>query len=379
MPIPTTKFKNINLDTEMMDAKTITDNFIQLGEKKLSFGQGNTINTDSGISLGVSNKHGIKAWYWTGVDKENNYIYLTNNEADKGNGSTTLIENFNSGYAKNDIVTIINNNNYDDGYTVLNVNGNRIQLNYIPFNSVEPALSSAQLSSKYTIKNLSKPNVGCVYIGESSVSIGAENTVNGNGSCSIGYKNTAYGAYSMSQGRECVSQGYTSHAEGYNTKAIGHSSHAEGRDNVAGHWDSHVEGNNNQCLGMHSHAEGLNTYISKDSHSCHASGCNVRIEGTRTFAWNQSDDTYIVPQSRNRTFNINPKNGIKGIYIGHKNLVDCVSEELSITKPNVQEGTITKTLELVKYPENKYHKHTGFLKVFVNPNEIYDIKTSLKG
>lgn len=132
MPIPTTKFKNINLETEMMVAETIKNNFISTQ----GFGENNTINTRYTMCIGANNTAGVKAWYWTGIDKANNYIYLTDDIAQRGNRTTIHNESFVSGFQVNDIVTIINNSNYDVGYKVLEVSGNRIKLDSIPFDNV---------------------------------------------------------------------------------------------------------------------------------------------------------------------------------------------------------------------------------------------------
>lgn len=178
MSIQTIKFKNINLETELIDANAISSNFISIN----GYGENTDVNTKHTVCIGTNIKAGVKAWYWTGVDKTNNYIYLTDDKAGRGSGNTAHDLSFDSGYQINDVVTIINNSNYDIGYKVVEVSGNRIKLDDVPFNDIqELAPGSEQNPVKYTIKNLTR-EAGCIYIGDSSFSFGIDNTLGGNAS-----------------------------------------------------------------------------------------------------------------------------------------------------------------------------------------------------
>jgi len=50
------------------------------------------------------------------------------------------------------------------------------------------------------------------------------------------------------------------------------------------------------------------------------------VYASSAFGWSGSA-LYEVPETRTGTFNVNPKNGINGFYIGHENLSNIISGE----------------------------------------------------
>lgn len=110
-----------------------------------------------------------------------------------------------------------------------------------------------------------------------------------------------------------------SHAEGYYTSASGNYSHAEGRETVAGKvkvgnaaasHSAHAEGWGTKALGVASHASGLSV--------------DIPYSHDYAFAWNGNDNKAIYTSHDKGTFNINPKNGLSGFYIGKDNFIQCV-------------------------------------------------------
>lgn len=113
--------------------------------------------------------------------------------------------------------------------------------------------------------------------------------------------------------------GYAAHGEGFETSAWGQCSHAEGyktlvyltdtKDPTLSGWCAHAEGFETSAIGYASHADGVHS-ISKHKHS---------------YAWNGNIGTPYESKG-DGTFCINPKGGLKGIYIGGKPLEDLIKD-----------------------------------------------------
>lgn len=148
------------------------------------------------------------------------------------------------------------------------------------------------------------------------------------------------------EGRETSAFGYNSHAEGWATLAIGHDSHAEGNRTYAGNYQSHVEGYCVSCYAVQSHGEGLSNKIFESATCSHAEGRNVNLSAPYSFAWNGTTATYDIPKARQGTFNINPINGISGIYIGSKTLASYIKNNnensINIANDNIKDIINTK-------------------------------------
>lgn len=180
-----------------------------------------------------------------------------------------------------------------------------------------------------------------------------------------GYKTTASGSTSHSEGNSTEASGAASHAEGYKTTASGDYSHAEGNATsataeyshaegngsvVSGLW-SHAEGYQTSAFGNYSHAEGRQTVAGKAkdgtaaaTHSAHADGWGTKALGVAShasglsanvpddyaFAWNGNDNKSVYMSHGIGTFNVNPKNGIYGFYIGSQNLDTIITNKASV-------------------------------------------------
>ena len=193
------------------------------------------------------------------------------------------------------------------------------------------------------------------------------NTVAGNENKRNASTSTTIGQYTHAEGNGTLAKGNSSHAEGKSTQAIGSSSHAEGNSvsaiSAASHAEgfmtiasgnqSHAEGEKCEASGQASHAEGQETAAAaKNSHTSgyktSADAVNSFVIGryahslkdhNNTFVWQGVNDNVAYESHGAGTFNINPTDGLSGIYIGEENLDDKIKEYFKTEFPgNDEEG-----------------------------------------
>ena len=110
----------------------------------------------------------------------------------------------------------------------------------------------------------------------------------------------AVGPYSLANGKNLIAAGPYSHAEGSNTVAAAIGAHAEGSRTIA--------------EGEYSHAEG---FLSA-----------TRRNDKYAFAWNGDDERSVTYSSNGPgTFNVNPKGGLDGFYIGGQTLYEILTNQ----------------------------------------------------
>ena len=117
------------------------------------------------------------------------------------------------------------------------------------------------------------------------------------------------GVCSFSSGRGNIASGDHSHAEGDSVIANGLNSHAEGCTTKAKGNCSHAEGKFTEASGAYSHAAGFRAKAQQ-----------------RAYAWSGVDSDEVYESNGDGTYNINPANGIKGFFVGQKNLKTIISE-----------------------------------------------------
>lgn len=184
----------------------------------------------------------------------------------------------------------------------------------------------------------------------------------------IGNVVAAAGKWSTATGHSNKALGSCSHAEGYLAVAAGSYAHAEGKDTVAS-WGAHAEGCNTRALDVTAHSQGRLTLASGSQSFAsgygtaaldfmtNSHGYAAIAKDVRSFTWNgQYIDGYAddasgwasgdekcrirldeqVDKVKNGeksdlytshgkgTFNINPENGLRGFYIGEKNLAEIL-------------------------------------------------------
>lgn len=135
--------------------------------------------------------------------------------------------------------------------------------------------------------------------------------------------NTDVGVYSFSTGYQNKASGGNSHAEGSSVVAKGINSHAEGCTTKALENCSHAEGKFTEALGEYSHAAGFRAKAQK-----------------LAYAWSGVESDTPYDSNGEGTYNINPAQGIKGFFIGQKNLKTILSEEAPV--PDLS-GYVKKT------------------------------------
>ena len=129
----------------------------------------------------------------------------------------------------------------------------------------------------------------------------------GYSSLAHGFNVNASGVFSIAEGQDTSSPGFCSHSEGYQTKASGDFSHTEGSGTVSNGKGSHAEGDNTFAFADYSHVEGrlAQTLLGHDY----------------AYVWN-GDGARSEPYTSHDlgTFNINPKDGLNGFWIGEQTL-----------------------------------------------------------
>lgn len=155
----------------------------------------------------------------------------------------------------------------------------------------------------------------------------------------------AVGAGSLVNGANCSAQGVYAHAEGDMCSATADYAHAEGVKTKASGIYSHAEGKSSTSSGLYAYANGDWAFANGDY--SFALGYKVktgddRESGKRAFAWNGdvNIENYFSSHGEG-SFNINPKNGILGFYIGEKNLQDIIDARIKeLVKVSNPEPTI---------------------------------------
>ena len=194
--------------------------------------------------------------------------------------------------------------------------------------------------------------------------------INGNGCCTYaayshaeGKDTATFSACSHTEGNRTETRAQYAHAEGSYSKACGLASHAEGNFCITSNSYSHAEGSYSKALGEGSHADGF--YASAKGDYSHAIGVGVSAKGYSSIAigyesdaigdysialgcqtiaahessfvwsWNEKEEhenEFNYSSHGRGTFNLNPKDGLDGFYIGENTLRQHMRDE--IAKPN---------------------------------------------
>ena len=258
----------------------------------LTMGEG-AISGNS-ISLGSNCIAGVKGWYYSSIDFQNNTLYLSKSQvADKPASSAGKIDSsFVSGYAVGNSLSISNRNHWDLS-TITAIEGNKITVDRLPFTAIE-SLGRALVDDDYSVYSIETPDAGIIDIGVNSTVFGLNNKAN-KGAFAEGANNKAMGYYSHAEGRN-TSAAYAAHSEGTGTQARGVGAHSEGGSTQAMDQFAHAEGHSSKATGNTSHAEGEGTTASGfASHSegngtvagksaAHAEGTETRADGDSSHA-----------------------------------------------------------------------------------------------
>lgn len=204
---------------------------------------------------------------------------------------------------------------------VLSPNGKRVAT----ISAVRNAIKNSDikdLPKKIAYTTDSKGKLTALTIGSrTSATVGSGSLVNGE-SC------TAQGVCAHAEGNVCSATADYSHAEGNKCSATADYSHAEGLQSSASGICSHAEGRSSTSAGSYAYANGFWAFANGDY--SFALGYKVKTgedakSGSRAFAWN-GDATieHYFSSHGEGSFNINPKGGVLGFYIGDLNLQQII-------------------------------------------------------
>lgn len=195
-----------------------------------------------------------------------------------------------------DVISIICKDRYYNCGGIDRISGNKIVLKEsLPFTQTDVdeilelnnSISNINRYDELTLFVISKPYVGPVDLGGTSLAEGLDSKAIGGTSHAEGYQTIAYGKYAHTEGYQ-TEAGYRAHAEGYMSKASGENSHTEGRENKSIGNCSHSEGRETSAVGNFSHTEGYKTTAyggaSHAEGSSTEAGENAHSEGLRTKA-----------------------------------------------------------------------------------------------
>ena len=160
----------------------------------------------------------------------------------------------------------------------------------------------------------------------------------------IGSRSGDVGPKSIVNGDDATASGGYSHAEGEGTTASGGYSHAEGGGTTAS--------------GEYSHAEGGGTTAS--GHGSHAGGTGAVASNTYSYAWSGVDNGEYGSHGEG-TYNISPKGGASGFYIGETNLQTFLDAKASSGDVDSKIASATNDPTIVRGSK-------------IGPTDVWDIK-----
>ena len=117
-------------------------------------------------------------------------------------------------------------------------------------------------------------------------------------------------------------------------------------------------------------ATGYKSQVSSNFAQSH--GYQANVSSDFGYVWNGDNQISDYSDHGNGTFNINPKNGISGLYIGDRNLKDVIESEISdFSKVTLISNDVvySKDLSVVKITEEEYYKLV--VNETTNPSVLY--------
>ncbi len=153
--------------------------------------------------------------------------------------------------------------------------------------------------------------------------------------------NAFYAPKYPESGNLIIENFYGNHAEGGSVRAIGKYTHAEGRDTTADVRYSHAEGSHNIAGGIASHAEGF--YTEALGRYSHAAGQNAKANDNNSYTWSGGTS---YSSHGDGTYNVCPKKGIDGFYIGNNTLREHISGMTSLLAGKIFDITSPEQVQL---------------------------------
>ena len=194
----------------------------------------------------------------------------------------------------------------------------------------------------------------------------------GFGSHAEGTCTRAIGDWSHSEGGCTMATNVHCHSEGVLTFALGEASHSEGAEWVyATGYGAHAEGIGTIASGVGAHAEGHCTIASADG--SHALGRHCIASNNFAHVWSGSGNGY--GSHGIGTYNINPKNGLDGYYIGEKTLGQIVEERVAEALNNLDAEDVINPTGVITA---EFNKNYVFTKADNDPDTLEITFNSLK-
>lgn len=147
------------------------------------------------------------------------------------------------------------------------------------------------------------------------------------------------GENSLANGFYVTASGHSSHAEGSNTGAYGDYSHAEGMNTVAAGHIAHAEGYNTWADGRCSHTDGVYAYTDEGD--------------DYAYVWNGDENKGYSAHGAG-TFNIKPKDGLNGLFIGEQTLYELLTNKADKADISAENQTFSNAVLAVQISTNDF-------------------------
>ena len=292
---------------------TLNTNVVE-GDKHIVIGDHNTAIGDRNIAIGQQNVCGMKGFRALEANSTSNLISIDITDVNFNEISSQLINKeilVAASGAPATGISCVDVSAITDNIGRLSTSAYDIQLNKLASSNVYVYFPSLQTIGSIPI------------IGDSFV-IGSQNKAFGNNAHVEGYYNAVNGNYGHAEGKENIAS-WGSHAEGNLTQALNVCDHTEGRFTLAKDYISHAEGCATSALAAISHVAGCRSVSLPGDH------CSYVWNGSygRSYTGINTDGlSNTIPYESHGagSFNINPKQGLSGFYVGNENFSSILGQ-----------------------------------------------------
>lgn len=136
------------------------------------------------------------------------------------------------------------------------------------------------------------------------------------------------------------------------------------------------QGYGNNISGIGGIVTGYKSQVSSNFAQSH--GYQAKVSSDFGYVWNGDNQISDYSDHGNGTFNVNPKNGISGLYIGNKNLKDIIESEVSdFSKVTLISNDVaySKDLSVMKISKNDYESFVAHSGVSLSNNVLYIVES----
>lgn len=211
----TTSSIQTQLNTIKSQAITIGDDFVLNSSKNNIFTQG-PVTYQKGWYYNFIDKSGIgTSSNWSNTESVL-VVYLTDKQVSSPASSGVVNSGFKSGFAVNDVVTLVDDNHMVDDFTITAIDGNKItirggstQLAYDKITGAENGWCSVDsiTNNDYSLYCTSKPSIGNSIVISGSIA-SRKSTIHSSNSFTWGKENVSKADYSISLGDHIINDTY---------------------------------------------------------------------------------------------------------------------------------------------------------------------------